>query len=105
MDFEADDYCRGPVLELVETCARFCTSTVGLPFLVVTATDSALLSWHDLVGVSHVFLQLFSLPVLLIPLLALLHIALKITSKSAVVNVPKPLDNDLGIQMRIGNPA
>jgi hypothetical protein len=59
MDFEADDYCRGPVLELVETCARFCPSTVGLPFLVVTATDSALLSWHDLVGVSHVFLQLW----------------------------------------------
>ena len=54
MDFEADDYCRGPVLELVETCAIFCPSTVGLPFLVVTATDSALLSWHDLVGVAHV---------------------------------------------------
>ena len=55
MDFEADDYCRGPVLELVDTCARFCPSTVELPFSVVTATDSALLSWHDLVGVAHVF--------------------------------------------------
>jgi ABC-type cobalamin transport system permease subunit len=55
MDFEADDYCRGPVLELVDTCARFCPSTVELPFSVVTATESALLSWHDLVGVAHVF--------------------------------------------------
>ena len=55
MDFEADDYCRGPVLELVDICARFCPSTVELPFSVVTATESALLSWHDLVGVAHVF--------------------------------------------------
>ena len=62
MDFEADDYCRGPVLELADTCARFCPSTVGLQFSVVTATDSALLSWHDLVGVAHVFSQLWVPP-------------------------------------------